>query len=126
MCAHGVPSAAAQHSGDSDHIVDPCLIALLRKIVEIEFETPGKLLRLQYELAISARRNSSVRRKADCGRHHEAIVVVGVFADEVDASGGSKDARTSSVNSFKLRYEFEEVHAPGVFAAARLLYEKRA
>src|SRR5262249_22991124 len=39
--------------------------------------------------------------KADRRRHHETVVIVRMFADQVDTAGSTEDRRTRAIRAFK-------------------------
>src|SRR5215510_653206 len=64
---------------------------------KIELDAFGEILGIDRELALIARRQGDPGRKADRGGHDEAVIVVGVLADQVDASGGAINARLTAI-----------------------------
>src|SRR6266545_2887918 len=64
---------------------------------KIELDAFGEILGIDRELAVIARRQGDPGRKADRGGHDEAVIVVGVLADQVDASGGAINARVTAI-----------------------------
>jgi hypothetical protein len=86
-------SILLQNDSDSEHIVAPGTSALRRKLVQVKLVVSRKFLGVNLEHAIWARRDGDVCREADSGGHHETIVVVCVFPDQVDASWSAKDTR---------------------------------
>src|SRR5262245_10662652 len=66
---------------------------------KIELDAFGEILGIDRELAVIARRQGDPCRKADRGGHDEAVIVVGVLADQVDASGGAINARVTAIQA---------------------------
>ena len=99
-------SPLAKHAGNAQYVVAPPADALLGKAVEIKFEIAGELFGMDDQVAIGPRGDGYIRREAKGGRHDEAVVVVGVFADQIDASGGTKDSGASTEELLEMLSEF--------------------
>ena len=92
-------------AGNSQHVVTPCAGPLLGQVVKIELEITGEFFRVDYKLPIRPRRNGHIRGEANGGRHDEAVVVIGVFSDQVDASGRAEDSRRNAEKFFEVLLE---------------------
>jgi hypothetical protein len=55
-------------------------------MIEIELDLLGVIFGMDYELPIVAWRNRGLGIETDRRGHDEAIVVIGVFADQIDSS----------------------------------------
>src|SRR5579863_3713177 len=81
---------------NAQHVVAPRADAFLGQSVEIKFEIAGKFFGVDQEFAIRPGGNPHVGRKADGRGHDVAVVVVGVFADQIDAARRAKYPRKTS------------------------------
>src|SRR5882672_1822035 len=79
-----------QHDGYSSHVITP-VISWRDAILQIDLDRFGEIRGMQQELAVTAGSNSDPDVELDRGRHHETVVVVGVLANEVDATRSSAD-----------------------------------
>src|SRR5258708_12664450 len=87
-------SGLLKHAGDCEKVVTPRAGALPRQMVEIEFKLAGKFFGADHQFLVwAAGSDRDVSGETDGRRHYEAIVVVGVFADQVDASGSAEYPR---------------------------------
>src|SRR5258707_1166935 len=84
-------STLPEHCRGPEDIVAPRAGALLGQVVKIKFKITREFLGVDDELAVRPRGNSYVNRKTDCRRHNEAVVIVGVFTNQVDASRSTED-----------------------------------
>ena len=66
-------------------------------ILQIDLDRFGEIRGMQQELAVTAGSNSDPDVEVDRRRHHEAIIVVGVLSNEVDATRSSVHARLIAV-----------------------------
>src|SRR5215475_5753236 len=64
---------------------------------KIELDAFGEILGIDRELPVIARGQGDPGRKADRGGHDEAVIVVGVLTDQVDASGSAINARVPAI-----------------------------
>ena len=103
-------AALHQDTGDAEHVITPSAGALRGKVVEIKFKVAGEFFRVDHELAIGSRGDRDIGRESDSGGHDEAVVVVGVFADQVDASGRAEDAGALAEELFEARSEVASCH----------------
>ena len=85
-----------QHDGYSSHVITP-VISWRDAILQIDLDRFGEIRGMQQELAVTAGSNSDPDVEFDRGRHHETVVVVGVLANEVDATRSSVHARATTV-----------------------------
>ena len=97
-------------TGNTEDVVTPLSCALLRKPVEVELEITRKFLRVNYQLPIWPRSNCYIRREGNCGRHDKAIVIVGVFANQIDASGRAENSRAMAEKFFEVLGELACLH----------------
>jgi hypothetical protein len=63
------------------------------RLVEIKLNLFVEILGTDLKLAILARPNTHEHRQIERGRHDKTIVVIGVFANQVDAARRAKSAR---------------------------------
>ena len=77
--------------------------------VEVEFGDPLKAFRGDGEQPVVARRDGDVGRQVDGRRHNKAIVIIGVFADEVDAPRRAKNARLGAEGNPEFLSEFQRI-----------------
>src|ERR1039458_2704844 len=75
-----------QHGHNANHVIAPVPGALGRQMIEIELDLLGVIFEMNHELPIMALRNRGAVIEAVCRRHDKAIVVIGVFADQIDSS----------------------------------------
>jgi hypothetical protein len=66
------------------------------QVIEIELDLLGIILRMDDELPISATSDRYGGEETDRCRHGEPIVVISVFADQVDSSRSLVDSRRIS------------------------------
>jgi hypothetical protein len=67
-------------------------------MIEVELVFARKIPRRDADLAVGARAGGDVSRKIDRARHDETVIVIRMFADQIDASGRAKDARRPAVS----------------------------
>src|ERR1700686_5881083 len=100
----------SKDADDSEHVVAPRTGALFGQVVEIKLEVDGKFFRAHYELAIRPLGDCHICRKTDGGGHYETVVVVGVFADQVDATGSAEHPGMITEEFLKVLNEFVCLH----------------
>ena len=83
-----------KHAGDAEHVVAPGTGALLGQVVKVELEIAGEFFRVDRSAFDRARGDCDIGGESDGGGHDETVVVVGVFADQVDAAGRTEDSGT--------------------------------
>src|SRR5215470_4427251 len=76
---------------------------------QIELDAFGEILGIDRELAVIARRKGDPGRKADRGGHDEAVIVVGVLADQVDASWGAINARVTAIRASEFPFQINRL-----------------
>src|SRR5215471_9668418 len=76
---------------------------------QIELDAFGEILGIDRELAVVARRQGDPGRKADRGGHDEAVIVVGVLADQVDASWGAINARVTAIRAAEFLFQINRL-----------------
>src|SRR5262245_2416013 len=76
---------------------------------KIELDAFGEILGIDRELAVIARRQGDPGRKADRGGHDESVIVVGVLADQVDASGGAIYARVTAIRASEFPFQINRL-----------------
>src|SRR5262245_50821686 len=74
---------------------------------QIELDAFGEILGIDRELAVVARRQGDPGRKADRDGHNETVIVVGVFADQVDASGGAINAGVTAIRTPEFQFQIK-------------------
>src|SRR5271169_3908887 len=89
-------SLLLKSGGNPQHVVTPCADALFGQMIEIEFEIAGKFFGVDHQLAILPRSNRHIWRESNGRGHDEAVVVVGMFADQVDTARRMEDLRPGS------------------------------
>jgi hypothetical protein len=99
-----------KHAGDTENVVTPRARGLLGEVVEIEFKLAGKFFGVNHELPVWPWGDRDIGREADGRWHYEAIVVVGVLADQVDAPGCAKDPGVIAEEFLKTLSEFIYLH----------------
>src|SRR5262245_18201892 len=72
---------------------------------QIELYAFGEIFGIDRELAVIARRQGDPGRKADRGWHDKTVIVVGVFADQVDAPGGAINARVTAIRPHEFLFQ---------------------
>jgi hypothetical protein len=82
-----------KHHRNAQNIVRPCALAVTGQVIQIELKLFGKLFRSNYQFAIRARRNGHTGGETDGTGHYEAVVVIGVFAQQIDSARGAEDSR---------------------------------
>src|SRR6266567_4982057 len=110
ICSLKFVTTLPKYAGDSEHVVTPRAGALLGEMVEIEFKIAGKLFGMDHDLPVWPWGDRHIGRETDRRRHDEAVVVVGVFADKVDASGGAEDPGSIVEGSLEALNEFVDLH----------------
>ena len=86
--------ALPKYAGNAEHVVAPCADALLRASGRDRIQNCRGILRSESTSLRSGRGGDCyIGREANGGGHDEAVVVVGVFADQVDAAGRAEDSR---------------------------------
>ena len=84
-------ASVLKNAGDADDIVTPLAGAALGQAIQVEFEMLGKLLGMNQQFSIGPFRDGYAGGKVDGGGHHEAVVIVSVFADKIDAARRAED-----------------------------------
>ena len=87
------PTALFQHHGDAEHIVRPFVPAAGRRRVEVELARLVHDHRIDPEPPVGPRRGGDEGGEFERRRHDEAVVVVGVLADQVDPPRRAADFR---------------------------------
>ena len=72
-----------QHAGHARHIIAPMFSREKLIFSQIDFDALGKIFGIDQQSAIVSRRDANPDIKVDSGWHHQAIVVIRVFADQV-------------------------------------------
>ncbi len=102
-------AALAKHVGNAEHVVAPRSGAGARQVVEIEFKIAGELFRVNDEFSVVAHGDCNIGREGNGGGHDESVVVVGVFANQVDAAGGAEDSGVIAESLLEVLPEFAYV-----------------
>ena len=92
--------------GDAEHIVTPLAGSAFRQTIRVELEMFGKFLRMNQQFPIGPFRDGYMGGKAHGCGHHKAIVIVGVFADKIDAAWGAEDPWALPEQLFEVPNEF--------------------
>ena len=87
------PPALLQHHGDAEHIVRPLVPAARRRGVEVERARLVHDHRIDAEPPVRPRRGGDEGGEFERRRHDEAVVVVGVLADQVHPPRRAADFR---------------------------------
>jgi hypothetical protein len=87
-------TAPLKDTGNTDYVVTPSAGTAFGQVVKIKLEIAGEFFGVDDELTIWTRGDRYIGREPDSCRHDEAVVVIGVFADQVHASGCAKNPRT--------------------------------
>src|SRR4029077_2308095 len=103
VCACKLEPALPQNGSNPQHVVTPRADALFGQMIEIKLEVAGKFAGLDHQLAIPTRGDRHVGQEANGGGHNVAVVIVGVFADQVNASGSAEDPGLSSEGFFEVK-----------------------
>src|ERR1700690_2202909 len=99
-------AALHQDAGDTEHVVTPCAGALGGKVVEVKLEVASELFGVNHQLTIGSRGDGHVGREGDGCRHDETVVVIGVFANQIHASGGAEYPGPIAEECFEVPREF--------------------
>ena len=105
-------------------------------MVEIEFKIAGELFRVNDEFSVVAHGDCNIGREGNGRGHDESVVVVGVFANQVDAAGGAEDSgviaescskcrRSSPASIGVITHEYPCKMDPGDRGAVQLLNSER-
>src|SRR5687768_18478774 len=86
-------SGAFEHHSNTNRIITPVTLRRRIRLVQIKLDLLVEVFRSNSELSIFARPNTCEHGEIDRGGHDKAVVVVGVFADQVDTSGRAKSTR---------------------------------
>ena len=90
-------TALLQHRRDAEHVVRPVVTTARRGgRVEVELARGVHEHGVDADPAVVTRRAGDERRKIQRRRHDEAVVVVGVLADQVDSSRRAADRRLAA------------------------------
>ena len=84
---------AGQNRHHAQRIIGPVLAPALRQRCCIEDAFFFEVFRVDDDLAVVARRNPGQRSEVDRRRHHEALGIIGVFADQIHAPRRGKNRR---------------------------------
>ena len=101
VCPNKFMVVLSKNRRDSEYVVTPCADAFLRQTVEIKLEVAEEFFGSDHQLPIGPAGDCDVCREADGGRHDEAVVVVGVFADQIDAARRAEDSCLTSEPPFE-------------------------
>ena len=82
-----------QHGSDSTHEIGPLMLGRTSQLVERQIQRFREFFRAHMKRAICAWAYRNPGIEANRRRHHEPVVVVGVFTDQIDASGRTEDPR---------------------------------
>ena len=81
-------------------------VAARRVAVEVEFGSVVEAFRSDDQHAVVARRDGDMGRQVNRRRHHKAIVIIGMLANQVDATRRAEDARRRAEGDLKLLLKF--------------------
>ena len=65
---------------------------MLGQLVEIEFKIAGEFFGVEDEFSIGTRGDCNIGGEGDGSGHDESVVVIGVFANQVDAAGRAENS----------------------------------
>src|SRR4029079_19136964 len=83
---------AFEHDRNADSVITPTLLRYGIRLVQVKRDLVFEILGSNLQFAIRAWPNRDECRQVDGCRHHKAVVVVGVFAAQIDASGRAKSS----------------------------------
>src|SRR6185503_13959860 len=89
-------AGSLEHDRDANRIITPMPASCQVRIIKIDFYFIVEILRTDLEFAIFARRDAGPRVEINRRRHHKAVVVICVLADEIDAPRRTEDATFSA------------------------------
>src|SRR6266702_4109402 len=83
-------------------------------LLQIKFDALGKIVGIDQQSAIVSSRDTSPDIKVDRGWHHQALVVIRVFADQVHASWGTVNPRSRAIMlaKFVLQFRGDRARSP--------------
>src|SRR5215467_2120047 len=76
------------------HVVRPVIGCLGRAVTQIDFGTFVEIFGMDSEALVRARSNRGPSIEVDRGRKNEAVVVIGMFADQVDTTRSAEQPRS--------------------------------
>ena len=86
-----------EEDGDAADVVAPMFARRSVFFVEIELDCFVEMFGVDIKNVIVARSDGDACGAVDCGGEDEAVVIVGVLADDVGAAGSAENARRSFV-----------------------------
>src|SRR5689334_6949454 len=105
-------TGALEHHCDTDRVVAPVMFRGAARLVEIKLDLVVEAIRFDLQLAIVARPDRGEDGEVDGRRHDEAVVVIGVFADQIDAPGRAKLSWSTTVQGLRHRALSATGHLP--------------
>src|SRR6267378_7315565 len=87
---------ALQHDRNSGDVITP-MISWRDAILQIYFHSFGEIRGMQYQLAVIAGSDSDPNVECDRSRHHETVVVVGMFPDKIHSARSPIDTCPAAV-----------------------------
>ncbi len=106
-----VRSLVLKNARDAQNVIAPRSCLLFGQVIDIKFEVAGKFLRVDQKLAVRPLGDGKICRKPESRWHDEPVVVVRMFADQVDASRGAKDRGALAEQFLEMLGEGERVHS---------------
>ena len=91
-----------EHDGDAAHIVAPVLARRRLGLVEVEADGLVHQQRVHAKRPVASRRDRRIGRKLQRRRQHEAVIIVGVLADQVDPAGRAIELRLAAELRLKI------------------------
>src|SRR5262249_40758336 len=105
-------AVAHEHQCDTVHVVRPVVLRARLRVAQINFSVFVQIFRMNVQLPIITRSDRSPSIKIDCGWQYKAVIVIGVLSDQIDAAGGTEDARGGRKSLYKaFAKPVHEVHA---------------
>src|SRR6266404_1700564 len=101
-----------EHHDDALQVVNPLVPGSWVAVVEVDLGALGEILGMHQQLAIIARGDGNPHIEFNRDWHNEALVVVGMFANQIDASRRPKHA---SVRAVALAKAAPELRCDGCF-----------
>src|SRR6266478_6937712 len=86
-----------EHHDDALHVVNPLVPGSWIAVVQVDLGALGEILGMHQQLPIIARGDGNPHIEFNRDRHNEALVVVGMFANQIDASRRPKHASVRAV-----------------------------
>ena len=88
--ARGRMPDLAEHDRNTENVVRPYAFAPAGQVLQIEFKLLRKFFRPDDQFPVRPRRNGHAGGKTDGAGHYEAVVVVGMLAQQIDPPGAEK------------------------------------